>query len=59
MGLPVICIDARHAKDYIGPCIPNGPIRHKHAVGVSVRKELQCRDSGFVQSNSWNHNQLR
>jgi hypothetical protein len=32
------------------PCIPNGPISHKHAVGVSVRKELQCRDSGFVQS---------
>jgi hypothetical protein len=24
--------------------------RHKHAVGVSVRMELQCRDSGFVQS---------
>src|SRR5260221_496062 len=37
-------------SDYIGPCIPNGPISHKHAVGVSVRKELQCRDSGFVQS---------
>jgi hypothetical protein len=32
------------------PCIPNGPISHKQAVGVSVRKELQCRDSGFVQS---------
>jgi len=29
---------------------PNEPISHKHAVGVSVRKKLQCRDSGFVQS---------
>jgi hypothetical protein len=36
---------------YIGPCIPNGLISHKHAVGVSVRKKLQCRDSGFVQSS--------
>jgi hypothetical protein len=37
-------------SDYIGPCIPNGPIRHKDGVAVPVRKELQCCDSGFVQS---------
>src|SRR6266536_4935891 len=26
-------------SDYIGPCIPEGPIRHKHAVGVSALQQ--------------------
>jgi hypothetical protein len=26
-------------SDYIGPSIPSGPIRHKHAVGVSARQQ--------------------
>ncbi len=26
-------------SDYIGPCIPNGPIRHKHALGVSAPQQ--------------------
>jgi len=36
-------------SDCIGPCIPEGPIRHKHAVGVSAlqqasmpRERLRC-----------------
>src|SRR5260370_39474158 len=39
-------------SDYIGPSIPSGLISHKDArmPRESVRKELQCRDSGFVQS---------
>jgi len=40
-------------SDYIDPSIPIGLISHKDSrmpPGVSVRKELQCRASGFVQS---------